>query len=102
MPKSRRVTAVPFVGKDVPSTKSEFSHPDVLIGLTALSYRYQGLRKSDFKTLIKAMQDEFWDEGGPFAKRPSAVMYAEWVVKAGCRVRGSLLGRSDSSSLFYL
>ena len=43
MPKSRRLTAVPFVGKDVPSPKSEFSHPDVLIGLTALAYRYQGL-----------------------------------------------------------
>lgn len=45
MPKSRRLTAVPFVGKDVPSPKSEFSHPDVLIGLTDLAYRYQGLWK---------------------------------------------------------
>jgi hypothetical protein len=43
MPKSRKLTAVPFVGKDVPSAKSEFSHPDVLIGLTDLAYRYQGM-----------------------------------------------------------
>lgn len=27
MPKSRKLTAVPFVGKDVPSRASEFSHP---------------------------------------------------------------------------
>ena len=31
MPSSRRVMAVPFVGKDVPSRSSEFAHPDVLI-----------------------------------------------------------------------
>jgi len=33
-PPSRRLLAVPFVGKDVPSRASEFAHPDVLIGLT--------------------------------------------------------------------
>ena len=38
-PPSRRLLAVPFVGKDVPSASSQFSHPDVLIGLTILSYR---------------------------------------------------------------
>lgn len=32
MPKSRKLLAVPFVGKDVPSRASEFSHPDVVIG----------------------------------------------------------------------
>ena len=31
-PESRRLLAVPFVGKDVPSRSSEFAHPDVLIG----------------------------------------------------------------------
>ena len=29
LPKSRRFLAVPFIGKDVPSRSSEFSHPDV-------------------------------------------------------------------------
>ena len=38
--------AVPFVGKDVPSRSSEFAHPDVVIGLTILAYRYEGLRKT--------------------------------------------------------
>eukprot|EP01052_Picozoa_sp_SAG31_P066208 SAG31_NODE_25010_length_470_cov_0.530997_1_plen_45_part_10 len=32
--KSREMCAIPFVGKDVPSPASEFSHPDVVIGLT--------------------------------------------------------------------
>lgn len=27
MPKSRSATAIPFIGKDVPSPRSEFSHP---------------------------------------------------------------------------
>ncbi len=34
-PESRKLVAVPFVGKDVPSHASEFAHPDVLIGLTS-------------------------------------------------------------------
>lgn len=42
MPKSRKLLAVPFVGKDSPSLASEFSHPDVVIGLTILAYRYEG------------------------------------------------------------
>lgn len=32
-------------GKDVPSRASEFAHPDVVIGLTILAYRYEGLRR---------------------------------------------------------
>ena len=39
-PFSRLVMAVPFIGKDVPSHSSEFAHPDVLIGLTILAYRF--------------------------------------------------------------
>jgi hypothetical protein len=45
MPESRRVLAVPFVGKDVPSAASEFSHPDVVIGFSILGYRHQVLHK---------------------------------------------------------
>jgi len=39
IPSTRRLLAVPFVGKDVPSRASEFSHPDILIGLTILAFR---------------------------------------------------------------
>ena len=47
VPSSRQLLAVPFVGKDVPSRASEWSHPDVLIGLTLAAYRYEGLRRDD-------------------------------------------------------
>ena len=46
-PPSRKLLAVPFVGKDVPSRASEFAHPDVLIGLTVLAYRFDGMRETD-------------------------------------------------------
>jgi hypothetical protein len=35
--------AVPYRAKDMPTARSEFSHPDVVILLTALSYYYGGL-----------------------------------------------------------
>lgn len=41
VPRSRKYCAVPFIGKDVPSPASEFSHPDVVIGLTIMAFRYQ-------------------------------------------------------------
>ena len=34
MPKSRSLTAVPFVGKDVPSERSEFAHPGIKLFFT--------------------------------------------------------------------
>ncbi len=40
IPTTRKFMAVPFVGKDVPSRASEFAHPDILIGLSLLAYRY--------------------------------------------------------------
>ena len=39
-PRSRLKLAIPFLGKDVPSTASEFAHPDIIIGLTVLAYRH--------------------------------------------------------------
>ncbi|MHA7841058.1 MAG: DUF3645 domain-containing protein [Gammaproteobacteria bacterium] len=39
----KKIIAVPFIGKDTPTLRSEFSHPDVMIGFTILSYLYKGL-----------------------------------------------------------
>ncbi|KAJ4386033.1 hypothetical protein N0V93_008924 [Gnomoniopsis smithogilvyi] len=39
--------AVPYRAKDSPSPRSEFSHPDVVIALTCLSYYYGGLSDED-------------------------------------------------------
>ena len=46
--KGRILLAVPFVGKDLPSPSSEFASPEVVLGLTILAYRYEGLRERDF------------------------------------------------------
>ncbi len=39
----RKTIAIPFKAKDEPAVRSEFSHPDIMIGFTLLSYLYQGL-----------------------------------------------------------
>ncbi|KAK4892493.1 hypothetical protein LTR27_008957 [Elasticomyces elasticus] len=41
--------AVPYRAKDMPSPRSEFSHPDVIIMLTNLSYYYGGLHIDDLR-----------------------------------------------------
>jgi len=52
--------AVPYSAKDTPTMRSEFSHPDVAIVLTQLSYYYQGLSDDDlyiaFGHLMKSDQ----------------------------------------------
>jgi hypothetical protein len=63
MPRSRKLLAVPFVGKDAPSRASEFSHPDVVIGVSWLAYHYEGLRENDFRSLLMLLRQV----GGVFA-----------------------------------
>ena len=98
MPRSRKLTAVPFVGKDVPSRASQFSHPDVVIGLTTLSFRYEGLRRSDFESLLIEMKERLDSEYGPYRKRRSALQYERWVVGAGCRIKGKEVSGRKSLS----
>jgi hypothetical protein len=89
IPTSRKLTAVPFVAKDVPSRASEFAHPDILIGLTILAYRYEGLRKKDFLLLLRHMKDCLEDEGGPYKDRPTFQRFEHWVLTCGKGIRGS-------------
>ncbi|KAL6790980.1 hypothetical protein J3E68DRAFT_411742, partial [Trichoderma sp. SZMC 28012] len=69
-PKTR--LAVPYRAKDSPTTRSEFSHPDVVIVLTSLTYYYGGLSDDDlfasFDHLLRADQSE--------------VQYQDWVTDA--------------------
>src|SRR5690242_857488 len=81
MPKSRRLVAVPFIGKDVPSHASEFAHPDVLIGLSILAYRYEGLRMSDVRSVVSQLQRKMREETGPFSQRPASLLFDHWVNK---------------------
>lgn len=52
--------AVPYRSKDKPSARSEFSHPDVVIVLTSLTYYYGGLEDDDlfnaFACLLRSDQ----------------------------------------------
>ncbi|EUC50241.1 hypothetical protein COCMIDRAFT_82742 [Bipolaris oryzae ATCC 44560] len=51
--------AVPYRSKDSPSPRSEFSHPDVVIILTLLSYYYQGLADNElFDTIIHILRSD--------------------------------------------
>jgi len=89
MPASRKYLAVPFVALEVPSRSSEFAHPEVVIGLTVLAYRYEGLRPEDMKRVIKAMGDEMANQSGPFPERAARVRFSEWLLDARRASSGS-------------
>jgi hypothetical protein len=89
MPITRAKLAIPFVGKDVPSRSSEFAHPDVIIGLTILAYRYEGLRWSDFSDIAANLRSTLEKEMGPYKQRQSSLRYSAWVVEAGGCIRGT-------------
>ncbi|CCD20481.1 hypothetical protein, conserved, partial [Trypanosoma vivax Y486] len=79
VPRSRQLMAIPFVAKDVPSLSSEFAHPDVVIGLTVLAYRYEGMRLSDVKELLRDLKRDFAQQTGPKEHRPAAQLYRQWL-----------------------
>ena len=48
-----------ITGKDVPSEASEYSNPEVAIGLTILSARHEGLRRAAVQGLLRGLRDDF-------------------------------------------
>ncbi|KAI1087952.1 hypothetical protein F5B19DRAFT_33837 [Rostrohypoxylon terebratum] len=64
--------AVPYRAKDSPSPRSEFSHPDVVILLTSLSYYYGGL---SYQELLSAFNHLFKSD-------QAESKYGEWVRAA--------------------
>ncbi|KAK3285622.1 hypothetical protein CYMTET_6782 [Cymbomonas tetramitiformis] len=85
-PKRRLLTAVPFTGKDSPSPAAEFAHPDVLILLTALAYRHDGLRETDTVSLVCQLKSALLLEGGAAQQRPSVALFHRWLTDA-CSAR---------------
>jgi len=79
---TRRLVAVPFLAKDVPSRSSEFAHAEVIIGLTTLAYRIEGLRRSDLRHVISTMKQAASMEQGPEHQRPSAKRFDMFVRQA--------------------
>ena len=95
---ARRLAAIPFIGKDIPSRASQFSHPDIVIGLTIMAYRYEGLRVTDFENVLLELREKLDSEFGPYHKRPSSIRYKEWVEEAGGKVRGPREDEKEGSS----
>ena len=81
-PPPRKLLAVPFVALEVPSRSSEFAHPEVLIGLTVLAYRYEGLRTDDLKKVVKSLKKDMEAQAGPFSERPARIQFSTWVDDA--------------------
>ena len=100
LPRSRRLLAVPFLGKDAPSPSSEYAHPDVAIGLATLAYRYEGLRRADFGAALAHLRGEYEAEHGSELQRPAALAWIRWVHSAagGRRVRGTAGARHASAA----
>lgn len=73
----RSSLAVPYRAKDSPAGKAEFSHPDVAITLTCLSYYYGGLNEDQLETCFRnlyksdnpTLQYERWIKGVGSSKR---------------------------------
>ena len=64
--------AVPYRAKDTPSPRSEFSHPDVVILLTLLSYYYGGLSDDElFDSFVHLLRSD-----------QASIQYDEWVRTA--------------------
>ncbi|KAH6676110.1 hypothetical protein F5X68DRAFT_246307 [Plectosphaerella plurivora] len=62
-----RSQTVPYVAKDCPSPRSEFSHPDVVIVLTCLTYYYEGLTNKELHAALGCLE------------KHNQVEFATWV-----------------------
>jgi hypothetical protein len=76
----RQQVAVPFISKDCPSERSEFSHPDVVITLTTAAYMHSGLRNSDVSKLHAYMKCAMARELGPVQERQSFLQWQHWIA----------------------
>lgn len=75
---------------------SEFAQPDVLIGLTCLAYRYEGLRRANVVEIVQQLKESLKKEPGPFTERPSRLLFSDWLDAAS---RSGLL---CTSTKFYI
>lgn len=69
--KSGRLIAVPFAATDTPKGNSEFSHPDMAIAYTVLSYFHTGLTMDQFECALRLLLEQ-----GPTARQ---MIYQDWI-----------------------
>ena len=55
---------------------------EVLIGLTVMSYRLEGMRINDTVAAVSYLKSALLRESGSFKSRPSAIQFHDWVSKA--------------------
>lgn len=67
----KKLMAVPYRGADTPSQRSEYSHPDVLILLTCLSYYYSGLTQIQLKRAFEHLLSQ--------GSNVRDAVYQEWL-----------------------
>ena len=83
---AKRLVSVPFLAKDVPSERSEFAHPDIVIGLAYLSYFYEGLRLCDVERLLKMLVRDVSMERGPPEARPTSKLFESFLSSSNSNV----------------
>eukprot|EP00756_Hemistasia_phaeocysticola_P020667 Hpha_TRINITY_DN15730_c3_g3::TRINITY_DN15730_c3_g3_i3::g.38070::m.38070 len=92
---SRLALAIPFIGKDEPAPSSEYAHPEVMIGLTILAYRYEGLREADWEKLVQKLIARVESEVGVFAQRKTNKMFEAWIAVAGGRLLSGFTSQEE-------
>lgn len=70
----------------------------VIIGLTILAYRHEGLRFSDSITLVQHCKQALMREVGPMQDRPTHALYGSWL-KNSALLLGSLRPSSVSPTV---
>ena len=81
-PLSRRLLAVPYLGKDSPSPAAEFSNLDVCVVKTCLAFTYTGLRYSDTRRLLISLKREFNEGFGAPSSRSAWIMFSSFLAAA--------------------
>jgi hypothetical protein len=76
---ARRLLAVPFAGRGVPSVSSEFASPDAALAATLSAYAQGGLRMSDCRRLLAELRRRLSAESGPLPHRPVYRLFTAWT-----------------------
>ena len=84
---SKKKMAVPFAASDTPKDASEFSHPDMAIIYTILSWLHDGLSLDQFQQVLEKL-----DEHGLTSKR---VIFQSWLDSAKADIDQELIQSFD-------
>jgi hypothetical protein len=74
----------------------------VIIGLTILAYRHEGLRFSDVVHLVQRCKEALIQELGPIRHRPTCLLYASWISNATLLQQGGAEGGASTSACLPL